>query len=77
MAEAAVVCFQQGPERHGDKFYDVCGAQSTSMRDVAAILTQALATEEAKSIAPEAFGKTIEYVPQDPAQFEADFGATC
>jgi len=76
MAEAAVVCFQQGPERHGDKFYDVCGAQSTSMRDVAAILTQALATEEAKSIAPEAFGKTIEYVPQDPAQFEADFGAT-
>ena len=76
MAEAAVTCFREGPERHGDKFYDVCGAQSTSMSDVAAILTKALATEEAKAVAPDAFGKTIAYVPQDPAQFEADFGAT-
>lgn len=76
MAEAAVTCFREGPERHGDKFYDVCGAQSTSMSDVAAILTKALATEDAKAVAPDAFGKTIAYVPQDPAQFEADFGAT-
>ncbi|ABO94945.1 predicted protein, partial [Ostreococcus lucimarinus CCE9901] len=42
MAEAAVRCFVEGPERHGDKFYDICGAQSTSMAEVAEILTKAL-----------------------------------
>ena len=76
MAEAAVTCFVDGPERHGDKYYDICGAQSTSMGDVAEILTKALATPEAKEVSPEAAGKTITYTPQDVAQFEKDFGAT-
>ena len=76
MAEAAVRCFVEGPERHGDKFYDICGAQSTSMAEVAEILTKALATDEAKNVCPEAHGKRITYVPQDIEQFEQDFGST-
>ena len=76
MGEAAVTCFEQGAERHGNKFYDICGATATSMGDVAAILTKALATDLAKTEAPEAAGKTVAYVPQDIAKFEADFGAT-
>eukprot|EP00729_Bicosta_minor_P018409 gene18409-27029_t len=76
MGEAAVTCLVQGPGVHGNKFYDICGAQSTSMGDVAAILTKALATPMAKEIAPEAAGKTITYVPQDLVKFEEDFGAT-
>jgi hypothetical protein len=31
MGEAAVTCFLQGVEKHGDKYYDVTGSQSTSM----------------------------------------------
>jgi hypothetical protein len=76
MGEAAVTCFAQGPGRHGDKYYDICGAQSTSMADVAAILTKALATPLGKEVVPEAAGKTISYIPQDLQQFEKDFGAT-
>ena len=41
MGEAAVTCFLQGVERHGDKYYDITGSESTSMADVAAILTKA------------------------------------
>ena len=76
MAEAAVRCLVEGPERHGDKYYDICGAQSTSMHEVANILTKALATDEAKDVCPEAYGKRITYVPQDIEQFEKDFGST-
>lgn len=76
MAEAAVTCFLQGVERHGDKYYDITGSESTSMADVAAILTKALATPLATEEAPDAAGKTISYVPQDIKKFEEDFGAT-
>jgi uncharacterized protein YbjT (DUF2867 family) len=76
MGEAAATVFADGPERHGDKFYDICGATAQSMSDVAATLTEALATPLAREVAPQAAGKTIAYVQQDPAAFEADFGAT-
>ena len=36
--------------RHGNKFYDICGATATSMSDVAAVLTKALATGTATSM---------------------------
>ena len=76
MGEAAVTCLAEGPERHGNKFYDICGAQSTSMADVASILTEALATPLAREVVPDAAGKKVTYVPQDPAKFEEDFGST-
>ena len=76
MAEAAVTCLLQGAEAHGNKFYDICGAQSTSMAEVAAILTQALATPLAREVVPDVAGKTVSFVPQDLSKFEADFGAT-
>ena len=76
MAEAAVRCLVEGPERHGDKYYDICGAQSLSMAEVAEILTKALATDEAKNVCPDAHGKRITYEPQDIEQFEQDFGPT-
>jgi hypothetical protein len=46
------------------------------MGDVAAILTKALSTPLAKEVAPDAAGKTVNYLPQDLAKFEEDFGAT-
>ena len=52
MGEAAVTCLAQGAERHGNKFYDVCGATSQSMADVAATLTKALGTDLAKEVVP-------------------------
>jgi uncharacterized protein YbjT (DUF2867 family) len=76
MGEAAVTCLAQGAERHGNKFYDVCGATSQSMADVAATLTKALGTDLAKEVVPDVAGKTVTYVPQDLTQFEKDFGAT-
>ena len=78
MGEAAVACFVDGVERHGDKFYDICGAEPTSMRDVASILTEALKSDVAKDldVAKDVFGKTISYVPQDQKKFEEDFGKT-
>lgn len=76
MGEASVTCLTEGPGLHGDKYYDICGAQSTSMGDVAAILTEALATDLAKEVVPEAAGKAITYVPQDLVKFEEDFGPT-
>lgn len=76
MGEAAVTCFLQGVEKHGDKYYDVTGSESTSMADVAAILTRALSTPLAEEAAPDVAGKTVTYVPQDLVKFEEDFGAT-
>mmetsp|Transcript_23064 Transcript_23064/g.56012 ORF Transcript_23064/g.56012 Transcript_23064/m.56012 type:complete len:137 (+) Transcript_23064:638-1048(+) len=63
MAEAAVTCLLEGPEKHANKFYDITGPQPQSMHEVAADLSKAL-------------GKTIEYRPQDIDQFKADFGPT-
>ena len=78
MGEAAFTVLKEGPERHGNKFYDICGAESTSMRDVARILTEALNSDVAKDldVAKDVFGKTISYIPQDLKKFEEDFGST-
>ena len=78
MGEAAFTVLKEGPERHGNKFYDICGAEPTSMRDVASILTEALKSDVAKDleVAKDVFGKTISYVPQDQKKFEEDFGKT-
>ena len=63
IAEAAAVVLTEGPEKHGDKFYDITGPQPQSMAEIAADLGRAM-------------GKTIEYRPQSMADFENDFGAT-
>mmetsp|Transcript_29786 Transcript_29786/g.76467 ORF Transcript_29786/g.76467 Transcript_29786/m.76467 type:complete len:241 (-) Transcript_29786:59-781(-) len=63
MAEAAVVVMAEGPERHGNKFYDITGPEAHSMHDVAAVLSDAM-------------GKRVRYEEQDIAEFEADFGPT-
>lgn len=76
MGEAAVAVLVQGAGRHGDKYYDVTGSQSTSMEEVAAILTRALATPLAREVAPGAAGRTVTYEAQDLVAFEEDFGAT-
>jgi uncharacterized protein YbjT (DUF2867 family) len=76
MGEASVTCLIQGPERHGNKFYDICGAQSNSMADVAAILTKALSTDLAREVVSDVAGKTVSYLPQDLKKFEDDFGPT-
>ena len=61
IGEAAAVCFLEGVERHGNKFYDLTGPTPMSMYDVAADLAKAL-------------GKPVEYRPQDIDAFEKDFG---
>lgn len=63
IAEAAAVVLTEGPERHGNKFYDLTGPAPQNMAEIAADLTRAM-------------GKEIEYRPQSMADFEADFGAT-
>ena len=63
IAEAAAVILTEGPERHGNKFYDITGPAPQSMAEIAADLGRAM-------------GKDIEYRPQSMIDFEADFGAT-
>ncbi len=63
IAEAAAVCLMEGPERHGNKFYDITGPAPQSMSEIAADLGRAM-------------GKTIEYRAQSMVDFENDFGAT-
>lgn len=63
MGEAAFVCITEGPERHANKFYDITGPQPQSMHEVATDLGEVM-------------GKKVEYIPQDMAQFEKDFGPT-
>ncbi|OED49732.1 hypothetical protein AB838_05300 [Rhodobacteraceae bacterium (ex Bugula neritina AB1)] len=63
IAEAAAVVLSEGPERHGNKFYDITGPAPQSMAEIAADLGHAM-------------GKEIEYRAQSMEQFEADFGAT-
>ncbi|WGI21126.1 NAD(P)H-binding protein [Amylibacter sp. IMCC11727] len=63
IAEATAVCLIEGPERHGNKFYDITGPAPQSMSEIAADLGRAM-------------GKTIEYRAQSMVDFENDFGAT-
>jgi len=63
IGEAAALCFQEGPGRHANKFYDITGPEPQSMYEVAEDLSAVL-------------GKPVEYRPQSFEQFEADFGAT-
>ncbi len=63
IAEAAAVIFTEGPERHGDKFYDITGPQPQTMDEIAADLSCAM-------------NKTLEYRPQSMVDFENDFGST-
>merc|ERR1719221_1242434 len=63
IAEAAVVCLVEGPNRHGNKFYDLTGPQPQNMDEIAADLSSVL-------------GKKVVYRPQSLESFEADFGPT-
>ena len=63
IAEAAAVVLTEGPERHGDKFYDITGPEPQNMDEIAADLSAAM-------------GKTIEYRAQSIEDFENDFGST-
>ncbi len=63
IAEAAAVVLSEGPERHGDKFYDLTGPQPQTMAEIAADLGRAM-------------NKSIEYRPQNMDDFERDFGST-
>lgn len=63
IATAAEVVLSEGPERHGNKFYDITGPAPQSMAEIAADLGRAM-------------GQDIEYRAQSMADFEADFGST-
>lgn len=63
IAEAAAVVLSEGPECHGNKFYDITGPAPQSMAEIAADLGRAM-------------DKTIEYRAQSMVDFENDFGAT-
>jgi len=63
VGEAAAVCILQGPERHGNKFYDITGPEPHSMYDVATVLGEVM-------------GREVVYTPQDLEQFVKDFGPT-
>ncbi len=60
---AAAVVLHEGPEKHGNKFYDLTGPEPQTMAEIAADLGRAM-------------GKDIEYRPQTMEDFEADFGST-
>lgn len=59
--EIAALCLIEGPEKHANKAYDVCGPEPQSMYEVARDLGEVM-------------GKEIEYRPQDIEQFRKDFG---
>ena len=63
IAEAAAVVLAEGPERHGNKFYDITGPEPQTMEEIAADLGRAM-------------GKDLEYRAQTMADFENDFGST-
>ena len=63
IAEAAAVVLREGPERHGNKFYDITGPEPQTMAEIAADLGAAM-------------GRTIEYRAQNMEDFENDFGST-
>jgi len=59
--EIAALCLIEGPEKHANKAYDICGPEPQSMYEVARDLGEVM-------------GKEIEYRPNDIDQFRADFG---
>lgn len=63
IAEAAAVVLTEGPEKHGDKFYDITGPEPQTMEEIAADLGKAM-------------DKDIEYRAQSMEDFENDFGST-
>ena len=63
IAEAAAVILSEGPDKHGDKFYDLTGPEPQTMAEIAADLGAAM-------------DKTLEYRPQSMEDFENDFGST-
>ena len=63
IAEAAAVVLSEGPEKHGDKFYDLTGPEPQTMDEIAADLGRAM-------------GKELEYRAQTMEDFENDFGST-
>merc|ERR1712150_35376 len=63
LGEIAALAILEGPEKHGNKFYDITGPKPQSMHEVAADLSKAM-------------GKKVEYREQDQQQFIADFGPT-
>jgi len=63
IAEAAAVVLNEGPAKHGDKFYDITGPEPQTMAEIAADLGRAM-------------DKEIEYRAQDMVAFENDFGST-
>ncbi len=63
IAEAAAVLFQEGANKHANKFYDITGPMPQSMNDIASDLGRAM-------------GKSIEYRAQSMVDFENDFGST-
>lgn len=63
IAEAAAVVLHDGPERHGNKFYDLTGPEPQTMAEIAEDLGRAM-------------GRTLEYRPQSMEDFERDFGST-
>jgi len=62
MGEAVSVCLLEGPEKHANKFYDICGPSAQSMHEVAADIGRAM-------------GKKVEYRAMDPVEWEKQFGA--
>jgi len=63
IAEAAAVVLLEGPNKHGDKFYDLTGPEPQTMSEIAADLGKAM-------------DKQIEYRAQSMVDFENDFGST-
>ena len=63
IAEAAFVLLTEGPEKHGDKFYDITGPEPQSMDEIAADLGKAM-------------DKDLTYRAQSMEDFERDFGNT-
>lgn len=63
IAEAAAVALTEGPDKHGNKFYDLTGPEPQTMAEIAADLGAAM-------------GKTLEYRAQTMEDFENDFGST-
>ncbi len=63
IATAAMVLLLEGPDKHGNKFYDLTGPEPQNMDEIAADLGRAM-------------DKKIEYRAQSMHDFENDFGST-
>ena len=63
IAEAAAVVLREGPQAHGNKFYDLTGPEPQTMDEIAVDLGKAM-------------GRELEYRAQTMEDFENDFGST-